>query len=62
MEIPNPDPLQDFQGWLRMEIPFGVALILGGILGIQFAPSPLLAAVTALVFGLLGLGVGIALV
>jgi len=61
MQISNPDSLKDFQGWLRMQVPFGVALTLGGVLGVQFAPSPLLAAVTTLVFGLLGLGSGIAL-
>jgi len=61
MKIPNPDPLEDFQGWLRMQIPFGIALILGGVLGVQFAPSPLLAAVATLVFGLLGFGIGVAL-
>ena len=61
MQIPNPDPVEDPQGWLQMQAPFGVALILGGILGVQFTPSPMLAAVTTVVFGLFGLGIGIAL-
>ncbi len=61
MQVPNPDPVADFRGWLRMQIPFGVALVFGGVLGVQFTPSPMLAAVTTLVFGLFGLGIGIAL-
>jgi len=61
MQIPNPDPVEDPQGWLQMQAPFGVALILGGILGVQFTPSPMLAAVTTVVFGLFGLCIGIAL-
>jgi len=61
MQIPNPDPVEDLRGWLRMQAPFGVALILGGVIGVQFTPSPMLAAVTTLVFGLFGLGIGIAL-
>jgi len=44
-----------------MQIPFGVALIFGGVLGVQFTPSPMLAAVTTLVFGLFGLGIGVTL-
>ena len=62
MTIPNPDPLKDFQGWLRIQIPFGLALIFGGVLGVQFAPSPLLAAVATLASGLLGFGIGVALI
>lgn len=62
MEFPDPDPVDDLRGWLQMQVPVGFGVVIGVVIGVQFAPSPLLAAVTTLVCGLLGLVVGVALV
>jgi len=51
-----------FRGWLLWQVPVCVGLMSGIFVGVQVAPSPLLAALVTLGCGLLGMGIGTALI